>query len=243
MSVTPPPTIDTPPPSPIRGDRATFSNRVDAFVNWLILFVTQIAAVAANVYNNATSAWDAVTAAFNSAVASASSASEAAASAAAAALSTNVTKWAAGVTYLTADIGKVVWSPTDFQNYRLKIAGTSTVDPALEDGIGSPRMWRKINYELPMRIIAANATALPYDHIAANSTDGSFTITAPANPVAGETWFEVFDYAGTFAIKNVTVDFNGAKFEGIAGDTYVFDINNFSNVFRYVDTVKGWVAR
>ncbi|UOD30697.1 hypothetical protein INH39_02825 [Massilia violaceinigra] len=57
MAVQIPPTI-TPVPTPAiqRNDRATFSNRVDAFVTWLITGVSQFGAVAANVYNNATDA-------------------------------------------------------------------------------------------------------------------------------------------------------------------------------------------
>ncbi|HEX8615673.1 MAG TPA: hypothetical protein VF800_30695 [Telluria sp.] len=52
-----PPTI-TPVPTPAiqRNDRTTFSNRVDAFVTWLIAAVTQFGAVATNVYNNAVDA-------------------------------------------------------------------------------------------------------------------------------------------------------------------------------------------
>jgi len=55
MAATPPPGY-TPPPAdlPQRGDRATFSNRVDAWVTWFsTVILTQIAAIAANVYANA----------------------------------------------------------------------------------------------------------------------------------------------------------------------------------------------
>lgn len=54
MAQTQPPNIDPVPAPPIqRGDRATFSNRVDAFIRWLVNAVTQFQAVASNVYNNA----------------------------------------------------------------------------------------------------------------------------------------------------------------------------------------------
>jgi len=55
MAATPPPGY-TPPPAdlPQRGDRATFSDRVDAWVTWFsTVILTQIAAIAANVYANA----------------------------------------------------------------------------------------------------------------------------------------------------------------------------------------------
>jgi hypothetical protein len=71
---TPPPITPVPTPVPQRGDRATFSSRVDAFVTWLINAVTQFGAVATNVYNNALDA-------FNSAVAAAGSANTASAAA------------------------------------------------------------------------------------------------------------------------------------------------------------------
>lgn len=59
MSQTPPPGY-TPPPAdlPQRGDRATFSNRVDAWVTWFsTVILTQLAAIASNVYANALDAY------------------------------------------------------------------------------------------------------------------------------------------------------------------------------------------
>ena len=77
MAQTPPPTIDPAPTSPQRGDRANFSNDVDAFVTWLVSAVLQFLALAQNVYANAVDA-------YNNATAAASSATSASASAAAA---------------------------------------------------------------------------------------------------------------------------------------------------------------
>lgn len=56
MAVTTPPTIDPAPTAPQRGDRTTFSSRLDAFITWLVTAVTQFGAVATNVFNNATDA-------------------------------------------------------------------------------------------------------------------------------------------------------------------------------------------
>jgi hypothetical protein len=62
MAQTPPPAIDpAPAPAPQRGDRATFSDRVDAFVTWLITAVTQFYALGVNVYNNAVDAFNSAT--------------------------------------------------------------------------------------------------------------------------------------------------------------------------------------
>jgi hypothetical protein len=59
MAATPPPGY-TPPPAdlPQRGDRATFSNRVDAWVTWFsTVILTQLAAMIANAYANALDAY------------------------------------------------------------------------------------------------------------------------------------------------------------------------------------------
>lgn len=53
MPVTPPPITPVPMPVPQRGDRATFSDRVDAFVTWLENAPLEFEAVAQNVYDNA----------------------------------------------------------------------------------------------------------------------------------------------------------------------------------------------
>lgn len=64
MAQTPPPGIDPVPTPPIqRGDRATFSSRVDAFILWLVAAVTQFQAVASNVYANALDAFASATSA------------------------------------------------------------------------------------------------------------------------------------------------------------------------------------
>lgn len=65
MAATPPPSY-TPPPAdlPQRGDRATFSNRVDAWVTWFsTVILTQLAAMIANAYANALDAAASATAA------------------------------------------------------------------------------------------------------------------------------------------------------------------------------------
>lgn len=66
MAIETPPVI-TPVPTPAiqRGDRVTFSSRVDAFVIWLVSAVSQFGAVATNVYNNAVIAASSATAALS----------------------------------------------------------------------------------------------------------------------------------------------------------------------------------
>lgn len=125
---TPPSMTPVPTPAPQRGDRATFSDRVDAFVTWLVLAVTEFSLLAANVWNNATEALGFATTALNSAAAASASAVDAAASAAAAAVTANAAPWVSGTTYA---IYTDVKSTVNFQTYR-KITSTAggTVDPA-----------------------------------------------------------------------------------------------------------------
>lgn len=68
MARTTPPGIDpVPTPAPQRGDRNTFSSRVDAFIRWIVTAVMQFQAVATNVYNNAVDAFSSATSAGDSA--------------------------------------------------------------------------------------------------------------------------------------------------------------------------------
>jgi len=230
MSVTPPPTIDAPPPAPIRADRTTFSGRVDAFVNWEISLVAQLAAVATNVYNNALSAWDAVTAAFNSATASARSASDAAASAAAAALSTNVTKWAPGA---FAE-GQCVWSPIDYQNYRCINAGVRNTDPA-----NDATNWRKINYEQPWRVVSGSVSAVAGDKLMFDTRTVQGELILPASPIAGISRIDIADYGNSFGSNKLIINGNGNKIEFLSENSAASKMGfNFGLV--YVDATVGW---
>lgn len=88
MPVTPPPPI-TPVPTPViqRGDRATFSDRVDEFVTWLEDAPPEFSAVADNVEANATDAATSASSASVSASGASTSATNAANSASAASTS------------------------------------------------------------------------------------------------------------------------------------------------------------
>lgn len=118
---TQPPTIDpVPTPAIQRGDRATFSNRVDAFIRWLVNAVTQFGAVATNVFNNATEA-------LQSALSAATSAANAASQANAAQAVVGVQPWTSGTNYA---VNTTVISGVNAQTYRRIVAGAGTTDPA-----------------------------------------------------------------------------------------------------------------
>lgn len=115
MSATPPPGY-TPPPAdlPQRGDRATFSDRVDAWVTWFsTVILTQLAAIVANAYANALESFGYANSASGSASAAAASATlaqNASTSTIAAAdlLATSTTSLSvtAGVKNFTVQVGK-----------------------------------------------------------------------------------------------------------------------------------------
>jgi hypothetical protein len=90
------------PVKPQRGDRATFKDRVDDFVSWVIDAVPQFAALATNVYNNAIDAYGNAVAAANSATASGAQANIAVTKATAAAASADAAAASAGSAAISA---------------------------------------------------------------------------------------------------------------------------------------------
>ena len=128
MSATPPPGY-TPPPAdlPQRGDRATFSNRVDAWVTWFsTVILTQLAAMVANAYANALDAFASATSAIG-----AKTASEAARDAAQGYRDTALTyRDAAQAAQVAAETARDA-----AQNYAAALTATSTT--SLVIGVGT----------------------------------------------------------------------------------------------------------
>lgn len=121
MAQTPPPGIDpVPTPAIQRGDPTTFSDRVDAFIRWLVAAVTQFGSVASNVYANALDAFSSATSAANSATVATTQATNAESI-------VGIMPWVSGTTYAK---NAAVISQINFQSYRRKVAGAGTTDPA-----------------------------------------------------------------------------------------------------------------
>lgn len=145
MPTIPPSITAVPTPAPIRGDKATFRGRVDAFITWLSTGVAELAAAVTNCYNNAV-------AAYNSATAAAASQAAAEASAVSASTAANAAMWVTGMQYAA---GVCVWSPLDFATYRRKTAGAGASDPSTDGANWAPllgpatiaaREFMNINY-------------------------------------------------------------------------------------------------
>jgi hypothetical protein len=112
MAVIPPTNISPVPlPAPQRNDRATFSDRVDAFITWLITAVTEFNNTATNVSNNASIAYDNASIVSNALLISAAQ------------------PWVSGSTY---SIGDVRYSVVNGLVYRRRTNGAGTTDPSAD---------------------------------------------------------------------------------------------------------------
>ena len=72
-----------------------------------------------------------------------------------------------------------------------------------------------------------------------NTSGGSFTLTLPASPTAGDQVAFV-DYGGNFATNAAVLDRNGSKIMGSAANMNL-DVDYFSGTVEYVDATQGWV--
>ncbi|MYM25786.1 hypothetical protein GTP46_24465 [Duganella sp. FT135W] len=123
MAIQPPPAISPAPlPAAVRGEKATFSDRIDQLVTWWQTSPAQIAALASNMWANAQET-------YNNAMTAARAAADASSAATAAAASASAVKWVSGATYADGD---VAWSPMDRLSYRRIGAGSGATDPKLD---------------------------------------------------------------------------------------------------------------
>lgn len=126
------------PPAPSRADPATFEERNDAAVEFQFnVLPPWIAGQVQRTFDNALESADNATLAETARVAA-----EAAADAAS--QSAGATEWESGKVY---EMGDTVWSPLDFQTYRRRVAGSSTIDPSedaatwVQVGIIRGKIW------------------------------------------------------------------------------------------------------
>ena len=143
MAIETPPVI-TPGPTPViqRGDRVTFSSRIDAFVRWLIAGVPQFVAAGANVFHNAVEAFNSATAAATSATTASAAAvstsadavvatAKAAAATAAAVAADASAGMAAGIVAFS-DVNPVVKNISDAsKRMRFEVGGLPTATTAV----------------------------------------------------------------------------------------------------------------
>lgn len=191
---TPPPVTPAPQPYPQRGERSTFSDRVDAFVAWFTTTaIPQMAALVLNVYNNAV-------AAFNAAM-------TATAQADAAVSAVNAPVWVSGTTYA---IGNARYSPLNGRTYRRRTAGAGTTDPALD-----PTNWDPVTLQALTTATRSSAfTAGLAERATLQVCTGTFTLSFTSAATLANGWFMSIQNAGTGII---TLDPAGAEtIQGLA---------------------------
>lgn len=138
MALVTPSTISSLPTPPSTSDPANFDTQADAFLAGLPQLQAQVNVVAAQTNENAAWAQTKATESQTSATNSANSASASSASATSAASAGNAAQWLVGTSYA---LGACAWSPTTFQTFRRRTAGSGGVDPALD---ASGATWTQI---------------------------------------------------------------------------------------------------
>ena len=96
----------------------------------------------------------------------------------------------------------------------------------------------QVNWQTTVK--TANFTATAGEGYFCNTTSGSFTVTLPASPSAGDL-VGIKDYANTADTNNIIIGRNGSNIEGIAND-FVISVEGGSITLIYVDATKGWLS-
>ena len=84
----------------------------------------------------------------------------------------------------------------------------------------------------------SNFAAVKGNSYPVNTTSGAVTVTFPASPSAGDQ-INIFDYAGTAATYNITIDPNGGKITGGTANV-ALNVQRISVTFTYVNSTQGW---
>lgn len=207
---TTPPTVTPAPPAPIRHEKATFSDRVDAFVTWLVALVAQFAALALNVFNNAKEAYDSTVVAANwagvasdKAAAAATSELRAIQAIQSAEAVSGAAPWVSGQVYAQYDKAASKINGKVFR--KMTAAGSSAVDPASD-----PTNWSPLAGVTISRSPRSSNTQLSISDIGALivATSGPFTQTFAAAITLGNGWFV---YYRNDSNADITLDPNGTE--------------------------------
>jgi hypothetical protein len=91
-----------------------------------------------------------------------------------------------------------------------------------------------INYT----VVTANQTLSNSQNIAADTSGGSFTLTLPASPNAGDS-IDIFDYANTFDTNPLTIARNGQNIESLA-ENLTANVEGAYFTLIYTGVTRGW---
>lgn len=228
---TTPPTNTPAPELPIRHVKATFSDRVDAFVTWFVSAMGQAYALALNCFNNAKEAYDSAVAAANwaglasdKAAAAAGSANGAAESMLAAAAINNAAMWASGTTYQQY---QVAVSRITLKTYR-KSTTAATSTGGVTDPANDPANWQVMGAAMPRAGRTANTMLIARDMGAfIDITSGDFTQTFETPSNLGADWYCFVKNSGD---GNITIPASDGRTNWImySGETRLFQCDGTS---------------
>lgn len=68
---------------------------------------------------------------------------------------------------------------------------------------------------------------------------GAYTLTLPASANLDDE-IRIFDAGGNAVVNNITINFNGLKFQGVAGNTLLMDMNRSAVYLKYSGATDGW---
>lgn len=94
---------------------------------------------------------------------------------------------------------------------------------------------------VPQPVQSANFLAAVGFSYPIDTSTTPITVTLPASPISGST-VQFIDYAGTFAVNNVTILPNGSNIAGTPTVATYLVTNRESIAFTYIDSTQGWVA-
>ena len=99
--------------------------------------------------------------------------------------------------------------------------------------------WNSLGGLILQSVQTSNFTAVAGYSYPVNTSNNSVTVTLPASPTAGQQ-INIFDYAGTAAANNITLNPNGLKINGVAVAALI-STTRASVTLVYVDTTQGWI--
>jgi hypothetical protein len=91
-----------------------------------------------------------------------------------------------------------------------------------------------INYT----VVTANQTLTNSQNIAADTSGGSFTLTLPASPNAGDS-IDIFDYSETFDTNPLTIARNGQRIESLE-ENLICNVEGAYFTMIYTGSTRGW---
>ena len=106
--------------------------------------------------------------------------------------------------------------------------GWASVAPTLPGGLA----WQSVQ--------TSNFAVVTKCGYPVNTTSGAITATLPAAPGAGD-YFNIVDYARTFATNNLTINPNGLKINASTSNVVV-NTNGASLGLVYIDATQGWLC-